>query len=121
MREEQRITVGFGVVRAGVAVAVSLAAIQGTSASGLQGALVAGLVLLAGACLVANRFTRALSLLGGGVMLWMLADNVRSGAAWDVMPVRNALFLIAFCALAVIGPGPWSASRPCGCPRINTQ
>jgi uncharacterized membrane protein YphA (DoxX/SURF4 family) len=120
MPEEQRIRVGFGVVRAGVAVAVSLAAIQGTRASGLQGPLVV-LVLLAGACLVANRFTRALSLLGGGVMLWMLADNMRSGAAWDVMPVRNALFLIAFCALAVIGPGPWSASRPCDYPRINTQ
>jgi hypothetical protein len=111
MCEEQRIRVGIGVVRTGVAGAVSLAAIQAQSAGGFRGAVVVGLVVLAGGCLIANRFTRALSLLGGSVMLWMLAANVRSGAAWDNMPVRNALFLIAFGALAVMGSGPWPTGR----------
>jgi uncharacterized membrane protein YphA (DoxX/SURF4 family) len=68
-----------------------------------------GILLIATALVAIGLFTRPAA---GGLALfwvWILFDGVRAGQPFYSFPVRDALFVIVFSSMALLGAGQFSA------------
>lgn len=59
-------------------------------------------------CVAVGFLTEVAAVLSAAAWIWALLSSLQSAQPWVVLPVRDAIYVILFAALAVTGPGKYS-------------
>lgn len=120
--EQNRFDAGLLALRIGVAACAAGAVAQmPKQAPGAGSQTIPILILLASGCVAVGLLTRVVCSFGTVVSFWVAAALLYRGSEWYALPVRDALFGIAFAGIAIAGSGRFAVDRFFSSPEKTTK